>query len=237
MKRGTLDRFTRLGARALASGARNATRVHATPQGPRLGLPTIEWEAAGDCQSPVTRERLYAARKLAPGFYTEPGAETLGSQPRGPDHSLIMDVRCRRCPNCLRARATVWAHRAAAELAACQGRSWFGTLTLKPDAHFQMRARADVSLRARGTKWEDLTQDEQFSERHREIGAEVTKWLKRVRKQSGCKIRYLLVVEPHTGKRGKGPGANLGLPHYHILIHEVAGSVGERVLRKQWLLG
>lgn len=47
--------------------------------------------------------------------------------------------------------------------------------------------------------------------RHDEITKELTLWLKRVRKQSAASIRYLLVCEAHKS----------GLPHYHILVHQV----------------
>jgi hypothetical protein len=98
---------------------------------------------------------------------------------------------------------------------------------------------ASLRLAAQGVDFDDLPEAEQFRERHREIGPEITKWLKRVRKNSGASLRYVLVAEPHTGKSGKGSGANLGLPHYHLLIHEADESspLRARHMRDSWSLG
>lgn len=65
--------------------------------------------------------------------------------------------------------------------------------------------------------------------RHLGIGPEITKYLKRVRKQSKCSFRYLLVMEAHKS----------GLPHYHMFLHETpsGGEVPKRILKYQWHLG
>lgn len=89
--------------------------------------------------------------------------------------------------------------------------------------------RAEARLAKRGVRWAELSPAEQFQARHQEISRDLTTWLKRVRKQSGARLRYLLVAEAHKS----------GLPHYHALIHERRFSVPvtERVLRHQWNLG
>lgn len=51
----------------------------------------------------------------------------------------------------------------------------------------------------------------QFRERHRAIGAEITKLVKRLREAYQEPLRLLLVVEAHKS----------GLPHYHMLVHQV----------------
>lgn len=145
-----------------------------------------------------------------------------------PPAFLDLEVRCRRCAPCLKARSVNWALRAKCELQAAS-RSWFGTMTLRPGEHYLMQCRAMAYAEARGTRWAELSLDEQFQARHRVISGEITKWLKRIRKESESRLRYCLVAEPHKS----------GLPHYHILIHErwLGGQVTERVLRRQWNLG
>ena len=141
---------------------------------------------------------------------------------------IDIDSPCRRCEVCLRRRGARWAYRAKEELAVAP-RTWFGTLTLRPEQHWIMQCRAAVRLGENGRSWSDLTADEQFVERHKECGAELTTWLKRVRKESAAPLRYLLVAEAHKS----------GLPHYHVLVHERSPDVRvyERTLRRQWKLG
>jgi hypothetical protein len=61
----------------------------------------------------------------------------------------------------------------------------------------------------------------------KQLMPEVTRWLKRVRKQSGASLRYLLVVEPHQD----------GFPHFHMLVHEASTQVSKRILEGQWNYG
>ena len=135
-----------------------------------------------------------------------------------------LDVRCRRCKPCLRHRSFVWSQRATAEINTAT-RTWFGTLTLSPEAHYQMLCHA----RARHVEFDALSDCAQFAMRHVAISAELTKWLKRVRKSSGANLRYCLVAERHKS----------GLPHYHVLIHEtrVSKPVRYRDLSDTWHLG
>lgn len=65
--------------------------------------------------------------------------------------------------------------------------------------------------------------------RHFGIGPEITRYLKRVRKESKSSFRYLLVMEAHKS----------GLPHYHMLLHEkpFGGEIPKRILKYQWHLG
>lgn len=141
-------------------------------------------------------------------------------------HSVEMWVRCRKCAACLAQRRKLWAARALKETAVAP-RTWFGTFTLNPDAHFLMECRAGVRLHEGGTDWGSLNAPEQFLERHREIAKELSLYLKRVRKYSEAKLRYLLVAEAHKS----------GLPHYHMLIHERLTPVRKQLLKDQWKLG
>lgn len=139
-----------------------------------------------------------------------------------------IDVKCRQCPNCLRARSWEWTQRARVEITQSQ-RTWFGTMTLRPDWHAQMLNRARQRLARQGVDFELLDIEERFKLQVAEVTTEVTLWLKRLRKESGAKLRYILVAEAHKN----------GLPHFHCLVHETLGSkpVLHRALSSQWKLG
>lgn len=224
------------------------------------GPTRMRWNVAGNgklqCQKPVFREYIGA----------EPLTEDLRhDRPKGRKNtrSLELDTRCRRCGPCLEARKLLWRGRARAEVALA-ARTWFGTLTVKPEFQSIAGLRADLRLGRQGVIWDELSHEEQFAERVREISPEITKWLKRVRKQAsvalrqsrrkddGCKatigqrctchplrsftvtLKYLVVVEEHTGG-----GVLHGLPHFHLLIHEVENDrpVRHEVLKSKWSFG
>lgn len=189
-------------AQALLKGAQHSS------------LTQYAWDIAGACTDPVP-------------VVMEGRADTRKGE-RGLPLDLVMETRCRRCRACLRYRAWLWRERAQTEVAQA-ARTWFATLTLRPDEHYRVELLAAAHCRRRSVAFEQLSASEQFSERHKVIGRDVTNWLKRVRKVSGAKLRFCLVVEEHKS----------GLPHYHALIHEVslAQPVTKRVLQEQWLLG
>lgn len=143
-----------------------------------------------------------------------------------PPATVEMYTKCRRCPACLKARSLEWTYRAKRELAAAS-RTWFGTMTLRPEEHYLASLRWEKAKA--GRRFNELSATEQFQAEQEEIAKEITRWLKRVRKESGAPLRYLLVAEAHKS----------GLPHYHVLVHETSPSktVGERTLRHQWKLG
>ena len=135
--------------------------------------------------------------------------------------------RCRKCENCLRHRARLWTARAIDEVKSSQ-RSWFGTLTLNPDEAFRHTVKADLRASRRvSIPLSQLSPEERTVAIAREVTPELTRWLKRVRKNSGALIRYLLVCEPHKS----------GVPHWHYLIHEHQGRVSKRCLEQAWKLG
>lgn len=141
-----------------------------------------------------------------------------------PSYYLDLEVPCRLCPNCLRARRNLWAFRAKSEYQA-SSRTWFGTLTLRPEEHFKCVA----TFESEGREFRQLSADECFAVRHRIISRWITLYLKRVRKETGANMRCLFVAEKHK----------TGLPHYHALIHEVTADdvVRKAVLQKQWWHG
>lgn len=133
-------------------------------------------------------------------------------------------VRCRKCPDCLKHRGRVWTARATTEVLAAK-RTWFGTLTLAPDRATQARFAAN-----RPTPdgiLADQRPADHFARMVNHVTPELTKFLKRVRKSSGAAIRYLLVAEAHKS----------GMPHWHILLHEYAGTVTKAQLDAAWRFG
>ena len=215
-----------------------------------------EWDVSGDCENPLTRELhanpppdhhrdqrhakatdfAEAVRKAFPGAYLKEALPTdrkgsrktvdVGHRKKVP-LTLELTVRCRNCSRCRRKRSQMWAARAITEYKQAS-RTWFGTITLHPDQNQQSLARARRNLLRRGVVWETLTPKEQFAQLHQQNAVQLTLWLKRVRKESGAKLRFLLVCEEHKS----------GLPHYHVLVHEQVGSVvRHRVLSSQWKLG
>lgn len=216
-------------ARALAQG------------GIRRSLTVVEWDVSAGCETPFVVE--LEGRENAPLLYKGTPYDPALVEgimwfrdsfffreylPTSWPLSLVIETKCRKCPTCLRRRAAQWRMRAEGEINAAP-RTWFGTLTLRPEEHFKARLRAELRLKEGGTLLHELSPDERFRELHREIGRDLTLWLKRIRKESKAKLRYCLVAEAHKS----------GLPHYHVLVHEVHGSnpVKERTLRLQWNAG
>lgn len=142
--------------------------------------------------------------------------------------TVEMHTRCRACSPCRKVRSRMWYARAINETLTAH-RTWFGTITLNPQANHQSLARARRQVTRRGVIWEELTPDEQFAELHKQNGLHLQLWLKRVRKQSGAPLRFLLVCEAHKS----------GLPHYHCLLHETDAMrpVRKSTLQDQWKLG
>lgn len=114
------------------------------------------------------------------------------------------------------------------EIAAAE-RTWFGTFTLAPQHHYAMQCRALAHQAARSIPIKELSDDDVVDLQSREVGKELTKFLKRLRKKAGShSLRYLLVQERHTS----------GLPHYHALIHEVGDvPLTKRMLEAEWEFG
>ncbi|MEM2002799.1 MAG: hypothetical protein QXT77_09160, partial [Candidatus Methanomethylicaceae archaeon] len=133
-------------ARAFSRIAAYAISRGATP---RPGA--VHWNLAGSCENPHRVERRYSNGKGTGSLY------------------LDLDVRCRRCPSCLRYRAFVWKERAVSELR-LSARTWFTTLTLSPDHQYRVIAEAEQHARSRGVRWAELADDQRLSRRHAVIG-------------------------------------------------------------------
>lgn len=235
---GTIEHQRALIAQALQSGAVR----HSTMR--------TEWDIAGNCMSPVPTE-LHARPSAGRETFTDAVVRTFGGwekvgdgvtlPPRqfnrkrievGPGKecplTLLLWTRCRECEKCRKARATLWARRAAHEIA-CSARSWFGTLTARPSEAYRYLAQARQRLAAQGIDFDDLSVDEQFKLRAGEMLSDATLFCKRIRKNSNAPLRYLVVAEPHKS----------GVPHLHVLIHEVDPEqpVRHDTLSKAWRAG
>jgi hypothetical protein len=181
------------------------------------GIAQRQFEAdfSGICQKPLS----FSHWALHSGSVAEitknqrfPGDLPAGVQAgdKKPGITVDLQVPCRQCEACRAAHGKLWRDRARSEMRTATQRNcrnWFGTLTWSPQSHWA----AECAIRE---KMDDPSpSDVAIRERRiRRMGAEATLMLKRIRKNSGVPIRYLLVTEEHKS----------GLPHIHILIHEVS---------------
>lgn len=184
--------------------------------GRRVSPTTIEWDVSNGCSDPVLME--FTGRPEA-----EEGEKYVNILPGG-RHTLTVEmwVACRKCEHCLRRRRRIWMTRAAAEITQAQ-RTWFVTLTLSPHKQYQARLWAEK----RDIKYMERSEDDQESERFAVIFEELQRYFKRIRKNSGATLRYMLVQELHKS----------GEPHYHTLIHEVSGKLTKEVIQAAWKWG
>ncbi len=136
-----------------------------------------------------------------------------------------IEARCRKCDGCLRHRRRLWTARAVDEIDISQ-RTWFGTLTVAPEHRLRILWEAERKhLRRGGESLSSLSHAETFRLAADELGKEVTRWLKRLRKSGP--LRYLLVFEAHKD----------GFPHVHLLIHEQEYMHRKAALEAQWRIG
>ncbi len=203
--------------------------------GAMTGPCSVELNVAGYCNEPVT---VFRHGKPSP---VESYRERHGNYhyrvkivpKRQSGIYVTYIVPCRKCKRCLRNRRAMWTHRAIQEWK-CWGRTWFGTLTFSAQSQSELGARARLAAgriiidgEARCI-FDMEAADKRFGLLVAQANVEVTKYLKRIRKEAGeCRLRYLSVVEAHKS----------GLPHFHILVHEQFGTVSKRTLQNQWVMG
>ena len=120
---------------------------------------SLHWDISGNCLKPVPVE--HTARVSA-----RLGEKHVIPTKEGQTAHLTMETRCRRCENCLKKRAAQWRYRAKSETAAAS-RTWFGTLTFRPDEHSRLDNVTRVRLDKGGTDLETLPTHEQFEEKLR----------------------------------------------------------------------
>lgn len=199
-------------------------RYTLTGQATCLSQSSRKWalHLAGRCQQPVNFE-LHGRPCV-----DHPSEDELTSGFRSPMW-LLMEVKCRKCPMCLRSRAAEWRVRALAEFAQAN-RTWLGTLTINPDWRYTILSQARRKAALQGMDFDCLGPEEQFALRDAECARYIQLFLKRVRKNaSGAPMRYMLVCEAHAS----------GDPHYHLLIHELSPDcpIRQKVLTAAWSLG
>lgn len=185
----------------------------------RHGSRSGTWDISGTCDKPVpvTKHSRASglAKSLRKGAVMPPGIE------------LVLLTPCRQCASCLRYIGNFWRGRAQSEIEAAR-RTWMVTFTCRPDFHVWM----DHACATRERNFWGQPPDKIFAARAKVFGQEVTKYLKRLRKESGAKIRYLLIAETHDG-----PDTSdflRGRPHYHMLLHEAETPVSKRLIQGQW---
>lgn len=104
----------------------------------------------------------------------------------------------------------MWIARAMHEIRESE-RTWFATLTFRPEEHYRLQAISLARAAARSIPTKELSSLDVERMQWKAAQREVTLFLKRVRKAVGMKsLRYVLVQEKHKS----------GLPHYHLLMHE-----------------
>lgn len=171
---------------------------------------------AGDCEAPVIIRYRGLPDQIMVGLGSEQDAVKV----------VYISGRCRLCPKCLMHRQRLWAARAIDECV-ISTRSWFGTLTVRPDERVKYMYTAQLRYeRAALESWDKLDTSDQFRKLCEAIAPEITRFLKRVRKNA-APFRYLLVTEAHED----------GFPHFHILVHESEGVVLKKVMTQAWRAG
>lgn len=164
---------------------------------------TVVYPASGDCTAPVYREIAMRDKQLQ--LVT-----------------VEMSVRCRTCHKCLKARAAKWRIRALEEFQIAE-RVWFGTFTFQP--HLQFIAKAEASVTP---GFPQMNEYEQYRAVDAKLYKHVQLFFKRVRKNSGAHLRYILVSEQHKS----------GAVHFHALLFQVGEiPITWRVLADAWTYG
>lgn len=189
----------------------------------RIGARRANWHISGSCERPVpvslhSRQTGLAKNLSKAGAKAPPGIE------------LNLFTRCRRCEACLRYTSWLWRSRAVYECEEAD-KTWFVTFTASPDWHI----RCDHDCATRERNFWGQPPDKIFAARSKVMGREMTLFMKRLRKQTRSRIRYLLVTEQHDS--AETSEFMRFRPHLHMLLHVEAGSantVTKRDIEDQW---
>lgn len=216
------DKFDALASRAIAAGGVLTSPI------------AVKADFAGTCQAPLARS--FKRGNDPTNSVLKPRNRLVWSsgqspeKPRGTHGRLVyipapvvkahrpryldVTVPCRKCAACRRAKSRRWRNRAEIEIASAF-RTWFVTFTVAPEH------RVRVAILASRAGHED------FAGKHKVLSREFTLFFKRVRKNSGQALRYMLVAEAHKD----------GFPHYHALVHEHGEPIPRRLMEAEWKLG
>ena len=214
------DKVERLAAQALAAGA--PFKFH-----PKTGVYQVgPWSCAPRCDKPVTV--TFAGREDDPGS----GLRVM----RRPTIYVDVETKCRQCEPCLRQRAAR-VRVAALDMYRSSARTWFLTLTFRPDELYYIRARISTRLAALGQCADghvmlpaELSAEDRWREYQAEAYREVKGFFKRLRERApSTPIKYLSVCEKHES----------GEPHFHILLHEMDASapIRHKQIKGSWIAG
>lgn len=148
--------------------------------------------------------------------------------------TLSMLVRCRKCAGCLKERRMMWTARAVKEWKNST-RTWFVTLTLRPDEHYKLQTGVRIAARKDGVDYDTLEPRDRLSRVLVAYRRVMDLYLMRLRSGASSKgwdvaqFRYLWVPEPHKS----------GAIHFHMLLHEVSEDMPlvKRRIEGLWDLG
>lgn len=210
MRRHDHQSVQRLFAAAMAAGAL------------RLSQTSIRWNIAGRCENPYWR--IFHAKPEAPKGRKKVVVKRDTKTPL----TVELGTPCRACEPCNISRGALWRHKARAEIAIWP-RTWFGTLTFRPEVIFELQTRARHKATLQGQDFDADPAITQARLLDAECRPEVQKFIKRVRKNTGAPVRTLVIGELHKS----------GLPHYHMLLHEMDAMqpVRHAQLASAWKLG
>lgn len=212
----------------------------------RLSVCRFEWDISNQCESPVrfslTGRPLQAFTRAVADL---PASEQARFSPevdrvdlqsrywygdRSHNFPLFVELiaACRRCEPCRRRRARLWAHKAMAEVERAS-RTWFATFTARPDEQYRWAGLASLARYEASAPFTAESEAIAFADVCAVASADITRYVKRVRKESAAPLRYLIVTERHKS----------GDPHFHAFVHEVdpAKPIRKAVLRAQWIHG
>lgn len=202
------------------------TRALATPGHIRRGPTIVEADMSAGCHSPVSvtyigRRETFVLKRHTTAF----DGPAFARPDQWESVSVTLHCKCRKCEHCLKKKRQHWWFRAKYETALAP-RTWFCTLTFDQQALFKCQLEAQRHATRRGIDWESLDEEAKRIRVLARAGANVTLWIKRVRKSAHGPLRYLVVSEY---------GEENGRLHFHALIHEVvAGAVKYDLLRSRW---
>jgi len=220
----------------------------------------VEWDIAGDCMRPfcVFRHEIahdmwrqlrqsVRARRVTKRVVDKLRAQGLDvdlshvrtktTSKSSTAYKVTIWVRCRSCERCLRATANAWMGRAINETQQSV-RTWFCTLTLRPQMQDHYRNIARVRAAKRGIDFDALDDNERFSLHCTAIYQEVKRYIKRIRKNTNAGLRLLAIFERHDGEKDVvSSGANRGQPHLHLLVHQLTSAAIKYEDLDTWPLG
>ena len=179
----------------------------------KTGFASYHWNIAPNCSNPYTVEKW--GKTTTDAFHDRKGVPLV---------YLTIDTKCRKCTNCLRSRSNDWNRRAISEVKVA-ARTWFATFTIDPYHRYMVLSET----RYRVPAFEMIERERQFTEQVKTVNVEITKYLKRLRKETKVPFKYLIVAEKHKD----------GSPHFHGLFHEISPDhpLRKEVLQRQWKFG